>query len=213
MLDKQVVHFDNPPLCLSPDGTGDCTLPAPASSAGAVDSGDAGDAGAACPAVGATVSFDGGVDAGVEVPSDCDTYCGKVMLLCPTMFPSTDVCRAMCALSGVDSDAPDGSALACRETSIQPGPTRCMDSSLITEINCTPGLCPVYCVLGRAICGSAFPEPADCAVSCAGTAQGEPGDAGGNTLECRVAALEQALVDKSFCAWAAPAPTCGPCRP
>jgi hypothetical protein len=236
MLDRQVVHFDSMPVCLSPGGTGQCTLPGD-DGGGAPDAGDAGagdagddagagdagddagagdasdDAGGACPAPGATVSFDGGVDAGVAVPPDCDTYCATVIPACPMMFPSTDVCRAMCALSTDNPVSENNADLACRETPMQLGPSPCMEASLITGIFCTPGTCPIYCQMGAAICGSAFPDSHDCYSLCNSIAQGEPGAATGNTMECRMTALEQALVDKSFCAWALPAPACGPCRP
>ena len=169
---------------------------------------------------------DGGVaDAGLETDAPtCAAYCASVMMSCTgdvAQYSTPEECMAFCALlpAGTTGES-KGDSVACRDfyagSAARTDNTYCAAAGPFGGGTCGDR-CPIFCELTLAACnggGEGGPPPyasySDCQTACVGYGYvdggidggGEPltGPESGNTLNCRLFYLRQALsMDQNGC--------------
>jgi hypothetical protein len=192
VVDQQILLTNPVHLCPGPDGN--CPEPPPPVDAGCTTGDDGG------------VVADGGtVDPGPP-SAQCVDYCARLMdpdLGCPELYPSLQVCQAVCTL---DPDAD----LSCRlnELSSRPDhPKNCAGAAIVSSTTCDPP-CVSYCNLWDAICADFRPgqirPDQRCYDICISSIGSSP-----EALACRSGWLARATLNRIYCDWALPALRCG----
>jgi len=154
----------------------------------------------------------------------CTAYCGRVMDSCTAdhaQYRSHDECLAMCALlpPGKGGET-EGNTLACREyyagtPARTDAPSYCASAGPFGGRNCGDR-CTAFCQLTLAACSpdagkAPYRTYGDCQADCAEFAYewADAGDAGGDdpygpstgdTLNCRLFHLREAVADRARCA-------------
>lgn len=158
---------------------------------------------------------DGDTDTDAADP-DCATYCADFQASCsaePVAYADEAECLSVCAAAAIPAGtAADtaGNTLGCRiyhSGAAAAAPTdHCVHASLFGGGVCGT-LVENYCSIIDAVCvdGNAPTWAADCATDAGAYAAGTPGDAAGDTLDCRVYHLGVAVSDPdTHCGHAGP---------
>ncbi len=183
-----------------------------ATSSSDADAGSRGDAAVPAPPVDGSASLDG------QKAPTCTSYCADIMSNCSgrqQQYASAAECLRVCALlPPVGGGDLRGDSLECRAY-FAGDPARtapaihCASAGPFGNEVCG-GRCEAFCGLVMATCGADAPyrTAADCKAACstmpgypydADAGEGPDASAVGNTLNCRVAVLRQALIDPALC--------------
>lgn len=140
----------------------------------------------------------------------CSMYCQDIMANCTgpvAQYPSLDSCLNICAtFRPGDPDDVSGNSFACRVyhtgAAATDAATHCVHAGPSGGGACGDN-CQGFCSIATAICPAEHPDPDACLTECMGFPDTEPfdtGDAGGNTLACRLYHLTVAATDDASAA-------------
>ena len=152
-----------------------------------------------------TVCAEAGPDSDTCVwPPSCDAYCAAVTAACSgadAQYDSADDCLAFCGASGAGVPLGTlkditGNTVGCR-LHHSAAPTVVCASAGPTGGGVCGSSCDAFCHLASAGCGLyAGAEPETCPTDCNALPAGAPGDAAGDSVQCRLTYLVEAATAK-----------------